>query len=162
MVYEWLVYLHILSIILFMVAHGASIWVAFQLRAAKSKDAVVALLDVSKASLGSMYGAILALLVTGIVLGIIGDWWRAIWFWAALVLMVLIVAAMVPLGAQPFSRIRRYAGVAWSDRGKWFPAEPADDAKMNAEIAKLQPALLSALALGGIALVLWLMMFKPF
>ncbi|MEX1181497.1 MAG: hypothetical protein WEB63_11905 [Cucumibacter sp.] len=122
----------------------------------------MALLDVSAASLVTMYVAFVALLLTGIAAGIMGSWWVTGWFWAALVVLAGITAAMIPLGVKPFSDIRRFAGVKYAINGKWFPPEPADPAKMNAAVAGLRPGLLSGIALAGLAIVLWLMMFKPF
>lgn len=162
MFYDWLVYLHILSILLFMAAHGVAVIGIFQIKRARSVEAVIGVLDVSAASLGLMYVTLVALLATGVALGIMGDHWRSGWFWASLAVLVLIVAAMVPLGAIPFSNLRRTAGIPYSIHGKLFPAEPAKPEEVMQLIARLRPELLTAVGILGLALVLYLMMFKPF
>jgi hypothetical protein len=162
MIYQWIVYLHILSFALFMAAHGASIVVAFRLKSAPDAGTTIALLDVSRASLVTMYVCFAALLLTGIAAGVMSGYWATIWFWASLVVLILTVVAMMPLGVTPFSNIRKYAGVKYAVRGKWFDPEPADPAKMKTEIAALKPGLLTVIAIGGVAIILWMMMFKPF
>jgi hypothetical protein len=162
MIYEWLVFLHVLSVLLFMASHGVAISVAFRLKSASSRDAIVAMLDVSAATLVSMYVMLGLVLLTGITLAALGNWWGALWFWAALAVLVAIVAAMVPLGAIPFSRCRQAAGVPYAIKGKWLPAEPMDEGKLRAAVAAVRPDLLAIVGLGGLAIILWLMMFKPF
>ena len=162
MIYEWLVFLHVLSVLLFMASHGVAISVAFRLKSATGRDAVVAMLDVSAATLAAMYVMLGLVLLTGLALGAMGNWWGALWFWAALAAFIAIVAAMVPLGAIPFSRCRQAAGVPYSIKGKWLPAEPTDEGKLRAAVAAVRPELLAIIGLGGLAAILWLMMFKPF
>jgi hypothetical protein len=162
MIYEWLVFLHVLSVLLFVAGHGAAIGVSFRIRSAAGREAVIGMLDASRATQGLTYTAMGLLVATGIALGIMGDWWRSIWFWAALLILVGITGAMVPLGAIPFSRLRQYVGVPYAIQGKWFPAEPPDDARLAAQQATIRPDLLLLIGLGGLAIVLYLMMFKPF
>ena len=73
-----------------------------------------------------------------------------------------VVAAMVPLGAIRFAMIRRYAGVEYRVHGKVQKAEPVDEVRMFAEIALVRADLLAIVGIGGLAVVLWLMMMKPF
>lgn len=162
MFYEWLVYLHVLSAILFVAAHGVSMAVSFRIKSAGSRADAIAVLGVSETSLVSMYITLGLLVVTGITLGVLGDFWREGWFWASLLVLVAITAAMVPLGAIAFSNIRRFAGTEYAVKGKRFPAEPPDETKMMAAIGAVRPDLLTIIGLGGLALVLWMMIFKPF
>jgi hypothetical protein len=94
-----------------------------------------------------MYITLGLLVVTGIALGVLGDFWRAGWFWASLLVLVAITAAMVPLGAIAFSNIRRFAGTEYAVKGKRFPAEPPDEAKMMAAIGAVRPDLLTIIGL---------------
>ena len=42
------------------------------------------------------------------------------------------------------------------------PVEPASAAELDALLTGSQPVLLTVIGFGGLLLILWLMMFKPF
>lgn len=158
---RWLVFAHELSALLFMASHGVAISVAFRLRSTRGRDAILTLLAVSRGSLTAMYVAFGAMALSGIALGFAGGWWRTGWWWASVLVLIAIFVAMVPLGVEPFNRIRKYAGVGYAKRGRWYQPETADPAAMEAELTALRPGLLTAIAFGGIAILVWLMLFKP-
>ncbi len=43
--YPWLVALHLLGLVVFLLAHGVSMWVAFRIRGERERDVVVAMLE---------------------------------------------------------------------------------------------------------------------
>ena len=84
--YRWLVFLHVAVVLVFFLSHGVSASVAVRLRRERNFERAGALLDLSAAAYGVMFLSFLAVLATGITLGILGGWAGAGWFWASLVL----------------------------------------------------------------------------
>ena len=161
--YQWLAFLHILGVFGFLLSHGASASVAFALRQERDHERVRALLTLSSNSYPIMYLSLLILLVTGIIKGVMGDWWGRGWIWTALILLIVILVAMYLFGTSQFGGLRKAVGLPYSDRNKTQLAfEPASAQEIDALLAKGNPHLLTVIGFGGIAVVAWLMMFKPF
>lgn len=161
--YHWFVFLHVAATLGFMLTHGVSVSVAFALRQERSPERVRALLELSANSYKGMYLSLLALLVSGIIAGFMGQWWGSGWIWASLLLLIAIIVAMAILGGGIYSQARKAAGLPYSERGKPFPAEPpGSPEEIAAQLARANPILLTVIGYGGILLILWLMMFKPF
>jgi uncharacterized membrane protein len=92
-----------------------------------------------------------------------GQWWDSGWIWASLLLLIAIIVAMAILGGAIYSRVRKAAGLPYSERGKPFPAEPPrSPEEVQTQLAMANPILLAVVGYGGILVILWLMMFKPF
>lgn len=161
--YPWLNFLHILGVFGFLLAHGAAVSVAFALRQERDHERVRALLTLSASSYPLMYLALLILLVTGIITGILGEWWGRGWIWISLIVLIAIIVAMWLFGSNKFSAIRKALGLPYFERGKPQPAVAAASApEIDALLAQSNPLTLTLIGLGGIAIVAWLMMFKPF
>jgi hypothetical protein len=64
------------------------------------------------------------------------------------------------------SQVRRSLGLPWLAGGfgkpEWKEPEATDQAAMEAALTRLRPTALTAIGVGGFAVLLWLMMFKPF
>lgn len=161
--YQWLAFLHILGVLGFLLSHGASASVTFALRQERNHERVSALLTLSTSSYPVMYLSLLILLVTGIITGVMGDWWGRGWIWTSLVLLIAIIVAMSLLGANKLSDLRKAIGLPYAVRGKTQPAvAPASAQEIDALLSQGNPMLLTIIGFGGIAVVAWLMMFKPF
>jgi hypothetical protein len=161
LVFRWVAFLHVASALAFMAAHGASIAATFKLKTVTTPEEVRSLLNASRASLNVMYVAFAAVALSGLMAGLWFDWWKTGWYWTSAAGLIVITFAMVPLAVQPFNRIRRAVGLPY--RGAPADEQPATDlAAMQASIAGLRPGLLSIVALGGVAVLVYLMAFKPF
>lgn len=163
MLYRWLVFLHILGAFGFLLAHGGSASAAFRVRREQTLDGLRAILQLSNASFNVMYGSLLLLIVAGVVTGFVGHWWGFGWIWTALALLVLTAVGMYILATGYFNQLRRAAGLAWFDGRRGRPAEPPAAPEELARIkASGRPMLTAALGVLPIALILWLMVLKPF
>lgn len=161
--YPWLVYLHLLGLFGFLLAHGASSSAAFALRRERNLERVRALLELSANSYGVMYGALLVLLLSGISAGVLGQWWGRAWIWVSVILLIVILAAMGMLGSRTYGFVRKAAGLPYFEGMKQQPAaEPASADEIDALLAKGDPVLLTLIGYGGLAVIAWLMTFKPF
>jgi hypothetical protein len=162
--YPWLIFLHVLSAFAFFLAHGATATVMFRLRSERDPARLMALLDLSPAVGGLMSINLLLILVTGIVGGFWGGWWGRGWIWAALVLLIAISFVMSFGGRLYFDRVRRALGQATPDEKRKQTAPPAaiSPDELAAVLNAGQPMLLAVVGLAGLAVITWLMMFKPF
>lgn len=171
-VYRGLVYVHVLSILVLLLCHGAAFTVTYVLRQERRPERIGVLLDVSLASFDSRraLGRIfwidfLVVVASGVALLIAGGWWRSWWPWLSMAVFIAIVLAMRQLGGIPFAQLRRSLGLPWiAGRGKpdWKEPEAPDQGAMEAALTRLRPTALTAVGVGGFAVLLWLMMFKPF
>jgi MFS family permease len=162
--YDWLIFLHVLSALTFMLAHGASAAVMFRVRAEREPSRIHALLDLSQ-TVGSLMGLTgLALFLTGLIGGFMGQWWNRGWIWASLALLIGLSIVMGSLGRTYFDRVRHALGLATVDdqKKKVAPPPALPAAELSAVLNAGQPRLLAAVGVGGLALLTWLMMFKPF
>lgn len=161
--YSWLVLLHVFSAMVFFMAHGASAAMAFQIRRETELSRIRALLDLSNTSLPVAYVALMLLLLAGIGAGIMENWFGRGWIWAAIVLLIVMWFGMAAYSGRFFAPIRKAVGLPYRDRQGEHPAEsPASAAEISALIQASNPFLMAGMYLAFIALMLWLMMFKPF
>jgi hypothetical protein len=161
--YGWLVFVHVISVFGFLLAHGASAAAAFALRCERRLEQVQALLSLSGNSFGALYLTLLALLASGIGLGFLGGWWGQGWIWTSLGLLVAVVIAMSVLAALAYGEARKSAGLPYYERGRSYPALPAaSPAELDAALARGNPWLLLAIGAGGLGRITGLMLFKPF
>jgi hypothetical protein len=139
--YSWVKFVHVLAVLGFLAAHGASVSVAFKLRGERERDRIRALLDLSGAHLKAMYGSLLALFLSGIAAGVMGGWFiGSLWIWVSLLLLVGIMVAMFYLGTSYFSSLRRAAGLPYSIGSRLQPpTDPVPDAELATLIAKGRP-----------------------
>jgi hypothetical protein len=163
----WLVFLHVLGVLLFLVAHGASAALAFRVRSERDPARLRALLDLSASTIPALYGSLLLMLVAGIVAGFIApNWWTSgrLWIWASMALLVGVVVAMYAIQTPYFSDLRRAVGQRPpQDARKDLPVPAEADAEtLDRLLASSRPMVGAAVGFGGIAIILWLMLFKPF
>jgi amino acid transporter len=166
LLYRWVVFTHVLAVFGFLIAHGASAAVIFKLRRERDVNSMRVLLDLSRRANGVANACLLLLLVAGIAAGFIGGWWGQYWIWTALGVLVVISVAMFAIGSGPLMRIRQVVDPEEAARMKPDRVAPAHEAPSEAELANLvtatRPWLITLIGGGGLAIILWLMMFKPF
>ena len=159
--YEWIVLLHIVGAFVFALSHGASVWVALLIRRERDRARISALLEISQASIGGVYVGLLLLLIGGIWAGIYNGHFSRGWIWAAIVVLVIVIVVMYAIATPYFARLREAAGLQ-AGRGNRPPAPPASDADVAILAAKAPVAPLLAVGSGGLLIILWLMVLKPF
>jgi hypothetical protein len=157
-----LIFLHVSFILLFVLIHGASAVIAFQVRSERDPARVAALLDASRVAVNSwlMIVGLLGFVLTGIWLGFIGGFWGKGWLWASIVVLVLVAAGMTPMGAGRLRRARLAYGL---ETGRDKEPRPAADLQAaEHELQSWNPMPLAVLGGVGLLVVLWLMIVKPF
>jgi hypothetical protein len=162
--YRFWVFVHLLGVFGFLLAHGTSAALAFALRRERQLDRVRALVDLSSSTLSVLYASLLLLLAGGIAAGFVGHWWGSGWIWAALVLLVAMILSMYALGNGYVNRVREAVGVqTYDQKRKGVEAKPpASDPEIEAALmSPLGPAV-GVVGTFGLVVILWLMVFKPF
>ncbi len=161
-IYGAVVFVHATTILLFFIAHGASMAVAFRIKGETDPARVRALLDLSRYAMGTPTIVVVGLgLLTGILAGFLGGHWDRLWIWISLVLFVAIAGAMTPLASLRFQPIRTAAGMATSGP-RPTPAGPEDADEMRRLIDAWNPVPIAVIGLVGFVVILWLMLVKPF
>jgi len=112
----------------------------------------------------------MAMLVSFLVMGLSGltlpfmvKLWDKWWIWMSIVLMVVVVVWMALFNEKGFKHLRRIVGLPYMIGGKEFPAEsPASAEEVTAHLEKINIRTLIIVGYVIPAIVLWLMVFKPF
>lgn len=161
MLYQWLVFAHVLGVFGFLLAHGVSAWVSFRIRSERDIAVLRTLLQLSASAVVASMVSLLALLVAGIWAAFIGHWWAMRWPWVALGVLVVIWGEMAAQSGNPMRRLRELVGFTGMSREM-----PVAEVTDTAALAKAQAALhpWTGAVVGGVGLVvlLWLMVLKPF
>lgn len=163
--YQWLVFTHVLGVFGFLLAHGASSAVAFKLTGEREIERMQALLDLSRSATAVANASLMVLLAAGMAAGFMGGWWGRSWIWAALGLLIFVSIAMTGMGSRPLIRLRQLVGATGPSHAKpQVPSgsEAPTDQQISHALAAVHPLLLTGIGGGSLALILWLMIFKPF
>lgn len=160
--YGSVVFTHMATVLLFFIAHGTSMAVAFKLKQETDPARVRALVELSRFSLGPPATVMILIgLATGILAGFMGNWWGSWWIWISLGLLIVVGGAMTPLATFRLVAIREAAGGAPPPKDGGDPP-PADPDRMRELIADWRPLPVATLGLTGFLVILWLMYAKPF
>ncbi len=156
--YKWIVFLHVISAFLFMMAHGAAAAVMFRVRREQDLDRARFLIELSRFMDPVSYISLLLLLGSGLALGFMGGWWGRGWIWAAIGALVVMIGLMGYLGRGYFDAIVKR--LQPSDNPGHV--EPVSHDEMETLLGRGRPVLTAAIGIGGWLVIVWLMMFKPF
>lgn len=165
--HRWIVFVHVAGVLGFLVAHGVSAGVVLRLRTERDPAAVRTLVDLSRRSIVVMSVAVLVWLIAGIVAGFTGNggagWWTSgrYWIWVSLALAIAIFGVMTPMGRLYLNKVRAAVGVD-PKSGAFDPSYQVDPQVLEAAIRSGRPMLLATIGVGGVVLLAWLMIFKPF
>ena len=161
--YQWVIFAHVLSAFIFFIAHGVSAGVALWLRREREIDRVRLLLAFSDASRPVMRLGLAGVLASGIAGGFMMDWWRMGWIWASLVLVVVISAGMMAMGTGYFNQLRKAVGSPYREGGRMQAARtPVPAAELDALLRTPHTVVMALIGIGGMVVIVYLMMFKPF
>ena len=98
MLYKLVVFLHVLFVFGYLLAHGVSAAVSFALKKERDIQRIRAMLDLSAASYPTMFLSLYAFFIFGIIAGFMGGWWKLGWIWVSILLLVVIVVLMMAFG----------------------------------------------------------------
>ena len=160
---RWLIFLHVLSALTFYMAHGTSVAMAFKIRKETDFTRMRAMLDLSWSTMILMGVSFLIMGLTGIIMPFMIHIWNKIWIWASIVLMLFVFIYMAMFNETSYKQLRRLVGLPYMKGGKELPAEPPSSPEEVAALLK-KTSVTGLVVIGYVipAIVLWLMVFKPF
>ena len=160
---RWLIFLHVLSVLTFFLAHGTSAAMAFRVRRETDFARIRAMLDLSDSTTEIMFLSFLGVVLTGVILAFLIHAWNQLWVWTSILLLVFIFIWMVRMNEQSYKPLRKLVGLPYRQGSKEYPAElPASTEEVTALLKRIN---VRSLLLAGYVIpviVLWLMIFRPF
>ncbi len=149
--YSWLVFVHLVGLVVFAIAHGVSVFAAFRARRERDPNVVAALLDLSKNAVGGLYIGLLLLGVGGIGAAWQGGLLTAPWIVASYVALGVVLVVMWSVATPYYVKVRQLA------------EDPAagNDGRLSAALDSRRPEALLAVGGVGLLLLVWLMVLKP-
>src|SRR3954447_231710 len=152
--YQWLVFIHLIGLAVFVAMHGVAMFVAFRVRTERDPAIATLLLSLSSRANQVMYLGFLLLGIGG--LGAAGQAGLLVapWVVASYVVLIVVFLAMYAIGAGFYYPLREAL------EGK-DGTPPLDSAGMVARLQNRRPEALALFGFGGLAILVWLMVFKP-
>ena len=122
--YPWIVFLHMLSALGFILMHVVSAGAWFRLRGERNFERIRALQRLCVATMAAAYIFLALLLLTGTIAGYVRGWWGPGWMWLALGVFAGICILMSAVSQRYLDRIRRGARVENYAEHRRRPARP--------------------------------------
>jgi hypothetical protein len=166
--YLWLVFVHLIGLVVFLMSHGASMWVAFRLRQVRDRATISALLDLSNRATQASYVGLLLLGIGGLGAAYVNTLLTAGWIVASYVVVVIVLVAMYAIATPYYMGLRKALGTPGQDRGargearSLEPVPPIDDAELARRLDSRRPDALAGIGGLGLVVLVWLMVLKPF
>lgn len=158
--YNWLVFLHIFFGFSLMLAHGVHAAAMLAFRNEKDPERALTFFNIAPEIQMVRYLTILMGL-PGFIAAFISPWWRQGWTWASMVIFLIVSVVMYKYGAGYFELIQRAAERLIEARKTDLNVETALKEFESARTAR-HPIAVSIVGMVGLAVILWLMRFKPF
>jgi hypothetical protein len=155
-VYQWWVFIHIVGVLGFLLAHGVAVAVLLALRRERDPSRIRVLLALSGQSAAAFYWSFLVLLGGGLAAATWGHWWSAAWPWIALGVLFGLTMFMYFLAKPYYERIRRLMAIQAGG------GTAVGEAEIAAATAGPIPVLISAAGSAGLVAIVYLMVLKPF
>jgi len=158
--YNWLVFLHILFAFLFMLAHGVSAAAMLKFRGEPDPERCLTFFNiVPQPTLIRVLTVLMG--IPGLIAAFITPWWKQGWPWASLVIFAIISYVMFKYGGG-------YYGIIEGAAARLIEAKKTNtnvaDAFKEYDDARNAPhaMVVSIVGIAGLAIILWMMRFKPF
>lgn len=149
------VFVHLVGVFGFLMAHGVSAYVTFRLRREREPARVSHLLELSAASIGLMWPAIGLLLLGGIVAGFTGGFWGQAWIWASIAVLVATSVGMYAVATRWIVRLRTITAAMVEG------TEAVSQEQFEGILRSRRPDAIASVGFAGLVLILYLMLFKP-
>jgi uncharacterized membrane protein len=153
--YRWWVFIHLAGVFGFLLAHGASVSALFRLRKVRDREKIRQLIQFSGSTVRFFYVSLLVLVVGGVGAGLQAHWFKQKWIWEAIVVLVVVTVLMFIVARPYYRRITE----ATELRPSGVPRVSDEDLALRLKSAT--PVVVALLGFGGLAVILWLMIFKP-
>lgn len=150
--YQWLVFVHLLGLVLFVLAHGASAVMALVIRTQREPVVVASYLNASKAAVGGAYVGLLLLGIGGLGAAWNAGFLLAPWVIASYVVVVVVIGVMYGVATPYYAELRTLVGES---------PEAVDRSALTTALQSRRPDILAGAGLLGLTILVWLMVLKP-
>jgi hypothetical protein len=150
--YAWLVFIHLVGVVLFALGHGASAFAAFRIRGARDSQMLAEHLTMSQLALGPMYVGLLLIGIGGLGAAWSAGFLLAPWVVASYVVLVVVLGTMYAVAAPYYGGLRKLVAEG---------AGPVDWQDVAARLRTRRPEVLLAVGAIGLLVLVWLMTFRP-
>ena len=154
--YNWWLFIHVLGVVGFVLAHGVSTGMAFQIRNERSPERIRALLEMSASATLAFYASTFLLLLGGIAAGIDGHWFDQVWIGLALGVFVAEMVFMWVFTRPYYRRVRKVMTIEQAGGSAVGALE------IEQVIASAVPIVSIWVGLLGLLFIVYLMAVKPF
>ncbi len=127
----------------------------FRLRRERDRGRIKELIQLSGSTLAWFYASFAVLLVGGVGAGVQGHWFNQLWIWLSLALLVATSGAMSAL-ARPY---HRRISEAVEMRPSGVPRTSEEE--LAAILSSPMPLVVAWIGFATLAVIVWLMIFKP-
>ena len=152
--YEWFVFTHLIGLVLFVFAHGASAFASFQIKALRDPMAIGGYLTLSQQAVRSSYIGLILLLIGGAGAATVNNLWAQPWVWSSIIVLVVVLAAMYAVGSRYYMRLRT---LLMASEG----APPISQQALADYLNSRVPETLAGIGGLGFLILVWLMVMKP-
>jgi hypothetical protein len=146
--YIWLKFLHIVGLAVFLLAHGVSAGASLVGRDPRAAAARAVILPISLRANFVAFPGLLLVIITGVWMGFLLNWWVTGWIWAAIVVLVLSIVAMSAMSI-PYHRAREVLG-------------NEQTAELDTRLRRARPIEIAGIGVVALVILFFLMVFKPF
>lgn len=150
--YQGLVFLHLVGVIVFALAHGVSMFAAFRVRRETDPRVVASILDMSKGAISMLYIGLLLLGIGGLGAAWQAGWLLSPWAIASYGVVILVLAVMYSLATPYYVKVRELVGDGTAQ---------VDPDELRQVLNTRRPELLVSVGAIGLLVLLWLMVFQP-
>jgi hypothetical protein len=158
--YNWLVFLHIFFAFLFMLAHGVHAAAMLKFRGEPDPEHSLTFFNiVPQLTLTRILTALMG--IPALAAAFLAGWLQKGWVWASFVIFMIISFVMYRYGSGYFALIEGAAKRAIEAK-KSNTNLAAALREFNEARTAPHPLIVSVVGIAGLAVILWLMRFKPF
>jgi uncharacterized membrane protein len=150
--YPWFVFVHLVGLVVFVAAHGVSMWASFRIREDRDPRVVASHLASSKAATQATYVGLLLLGIGGLGAAWVGNQLLAPWVVGSYVVLAIVLLTMWIVATPYYLRLRMLAG-----SGEPAPGRTEIDRLLDSP----RPNILMAVGAIGLIVLVWLMVLKP-
>lgn len=156
MLYEWLLFGHILAVAALLMNHGVSMYVLYAIRDQTDRQKILDLIQLSGRSILPMYVSIGLIIVFGFLLALEINVLSAWWIWLSVIILLVVIGLMSATARPYFARVKE----ACELRPSGVPR--VSDEELQQILHGGNTNIITAIGAIGLIAIFYLMIFKPF
>jgi len=158
--YNWLVFLHVFFAFLFILAHGPHVIAMLKFRVEPDPERSMTFFNTTPDIKYVRY-FYLTTSVFGFAAAFATTWWKQGWVWLSALVFMIVTYAMYKYGGGYFGMIQD-AAISLIEAKKNNTNLPAAQKQFDQARNAPNVIIVSIVGILGLAIILWLMRFKPF